>query len=76
MSNDAKATLEKLSGSERFILKWLSREDTNAHGECESMELRVLTNMGLATVTETPGDRGNWPVSLTDHGYEVAKLLP
>jgi hypothetical protein len=59
-----------LTSQERFLLEWLSKEDTSALGECEGQSLTVLINSGLAVVTDL--DRGAWAnVSLTEAGLRA-----
>lgn len=73
---DTTTIIAQLSGSEKFIIQWLAKEDRNSLGECESLEQRVLVNMGLAKIEEVEGvHRGFWNIYCTPLGYEVAKAL-
>jgi len=57
-----------LSGEERLLLKWLSKEDSSAYGECSGYALNTLINTGLAQANENPpSDYAR--VSLTRAGW-------
>jgi hypothetical protein len=60
--------LERLSGSERVILKHISAKPST-RTPWDSMEVRVLVNMRLAAVRDGL-------VSLTADGRAVAALIP
>jgi hypothetical protein len=60
-----------LTSEEKFLLKWLDKEQSSVLGECEGQALTVLINLGLAEIKDT--SNGPWSrVSLTQAGY--AKL--
>lgn len=42
--------MEKLGKDEWLVLKWLSREDVSAYGECQGKELDKLVELGIAEV--------------------------
>ncbi len=68
-------TVEKLSGEEKMVLRWLWKEDSSAYGECHGYALNTLLNTGLATSNETPpSDYAR--ISLTDAGWAILKQLP
>lgn len=63
-------TYKELSGEEQFLLKWLSKEDSSAYGECHGYSLNTLINTGLVKASETPpSDFAR--VSLTDAGWSA-----
>jgi hypothetical protein len=60
-----------LTSQEKFLLEWLSKEDSSAYGECEGQALTVLINCGLAMVTPEVPRTGYSRVSLTDAGRQA-----
>ena len=66
-------TLKELSGEEQFLLKWLSKEDSSAYGECYGYSLNTLINTGLAATSEKPPSDFS-RVSLTEAGWAALSL--
>lgn len=63
-----------LTSREKFLLEWLSKEDSSAYGECHGQELNVLLNTGLAVSSETPpSDYAR--ISLTENGSKYLKTF-
>lgn len=63
-------SMKELSGEEQFLLKWLSKEDSSAYGECYGYALNTLINTGLAATSETPPSDFS-RVSLTEAGWSA-----
>lgn len=71
MSDDMPAKKFELTSQEKFLLEWLSKEDSSAYGECYGKSLNVLIAQGLAQTSETPPS--DWArVSLTEAGFALA----
>ena len=60
-----------LTKPQRFVLEWLSKEDSSAYGECRGPDLDALVRLGLASVAQPVNDWSG--VSLTDAGREALK---
>jgi hypothetical protein len=59
--------VEGLTKAQRFVLEWLSKEDSSAYGECRGSDLDALLSAGLAKVRNR--ERGDYArVELTDAG--------
>lgn len=69
----SEALAPALSTSQRFLLGWLSKEESSALGECEGSDLDVLVSKGLASIKQAPAKRGRQYgcVSLTEAGYTL-----
>lgn len=76
--SDARALLSKIDGSaepwrlmsgERFMLDWLSKEESSALGECEGADLAHLEQMGLVEIIPAEGKHRHYSsVRLTNDG--------
>jgi hypothetical protein len=62
--------MAKLTGEQRFLLEWLSKEDSSSLGECHGKSLDALVEQGLAVIgAVAPGMHGHYRrVSLTPAG--------
>lgn len=62
--------VERPTSQERFLLEWLSKEESSAYGECHGDALNELLRRGFAIVS--PAMVGRDPhyrrVSITDSG--------
>lgn len=59
----------RLTSGERFMLEWLSKEESSALGECEGGDLAHLEQMSLAVIVPIEGKHRHYSrVSLTDAG--------
>lgn len=66
--------LRKLSHDERFVLKWLAKEDFSVYGECKGPAFDKLKMLKLARINaDKPSDFS--AVTCTARGYAVAKLI-
>jgi len=65
----------ELTSQERFLLEWLSKEESSAYGECEGPSLNVLINTGLAYECRLHPVYGYARISLTEAGYALAERL-
>lgn len=63
-----------MNANERFLLEWLSKEDTSAYGECKGPSLNNLIAFGLAEVTTVDARGQDYNgVSLTERGHEALR---
>jgi hypothetical protein len=59
-----------LSKTERFLLAWLSKEESSAYGECNGKDLDRLVALGYAQIEPAgPAPRPDSRVSLTEDGW-------
>jgi hypothetical protein len=64
----------ELTSQEKFLLQWLSKEDSSAYGECSGSALTALINKKLATTDEVPPS--DWArVLLTEAGWLKIKAM-
>lgn len=64
------------TGPEKEMIRWLSKEDSSALGECFGTTLWALVGEGLAEVK--PIEDAAWPyarVSLTPDGWAALKQI-
>lgn len=67
--------VEKLTSAEKFLLEWLSKEESSAYGECHGQPLTVLINMGLAMTHDGRDTNDYSRISLTPAGFEAVREL-
>ena len=62
--------------AQKFLLEWLSKEDTSQLGECAGKDLDALIEHGLAWVASAPTgvDREYATVRLTIEGMKTAAI--
>lgn len=63
----------ELTGSERDLLKWLSKEDFSQYGECHGTSLDSLIAKGLAQV-HGPGEHQVFIAKGTSQMYRAVSL--
>jgi len=67
MTSSAKEALLDLTGAERFLLEWLSKEDWSSYGECRGKSFDKLLDAGL--VEKRPSNRSH-----IDESYDLCRL--
>lgn len=60
-----------LTKSQRFVLEWLSKEDSSAWGECKGLDLDALIAADLAAIVKQSADPDHSRVALTERGWDV-----
>lgn len=69
-----KQTADDLTSEEKFLLRWLAKENFSAYGECHGYALNVLLNTGLAQVDHSPpSDYAR--VSVTEAGFTLLAAI-
>lgn len=61
--------MRRLTEAQRFLLEWLSKEESSAFGECRGADLKALFDDGLAEL-------GPYPFHLNDENYRRVWLTP